>query len=362
MSTNVIYEKCRGRKLPTAICLIALCLFIAELSLGKQKSLRDKLPSSIEFEFNLLYEITPKQNAPDNNFNPPQDSNKPEMKLAVNLPQTITGRQEVTKLTFEPNPSRIFIENGNKYAEYILPIPEEKTKIKIHIKAKAFRYDMATTMGKSSQDSLPDANLNSFLQDERMIEKNDPVIQNIAQTIEGQTELDIVKNIYRYVIRNLNIDATPLKGVGAVKTARKKKGMCIDYCDLFVALCRAKNIPARVAAGYRGHFELTPKHAWSEVYFSKYGWVPLDIIAWNNISEERLDWQFYHLESPFLKFTNLRSDPILNNNYFYCYLYSDKNIEGMPSVVESIEFKKPLHKKHSSEEDYERARKGGHIK
>jgi len=281
-----------------------------------------------------------------------------QIKLTVNLPQTIEGKQEVTKIAFEPLPSKTFIENGNRYAEYDVPVPKEKTVIKIRIEAKALRYDLATAKKEKNRGSLSTSYLGHFLKHERMIEKNDPAVLRMSRKIKGGGDLEIVKNIYKYVILNLTNDPSKLKGVGAAETAKTKKGMCIDYCDLFVALCRAKNIPARVTAGYRTNFNISPKHSWVEVYLKKYGWVPFDVSARSDISEEMLDWRFYNLSARWLYFTSLRSDPVLHNNYFYCYPYWDGNLRKIiRPIVERIEFEKPLREKHDSLKDIERARK-----
>jgi hypothetical protein len=321
-------------------------------------------PSDIvEFEVDVFYDIVPKRTSLLENLFGSGRANSSKMKLTVNLPQTIENRQKITKLEFEPLPSRVFVENNHKYAEYIMSIPKEKTRLQIHIEAQAFRYSLAIATNEPDKRIFDGPNLDIYLLHERMIEKDDPTIQDIAKRLQGQTELDIVKNIYKYIISNLSVDLSKLKGIGAAKTAKTKKGMCIDYCDLFVALCRAKDIPARVAAGYKPDFYANPKHSWVEVYFKEYGWVPFNPAIPNNVPEEVLDELFYNFMSPNLRFTLLRNDSLLHNNYFYCYPYWDKNFrKNIERVTETIEFKKPLPRQHDSKKDMERARKFGHIK
>ncbi len=63
------------------------------------------------------------------------------------------------------------------------------------------------------------------------------------------------------------------------------------YCDLFATattvLCRLAGLPARVVTGFNSgavdptdpqlyHLKNSNRHAWTEVYFSGYGWVPFD--------------------------------------------------------------------------------------
>lgn len=71
-----------------------------------------------------------------------------------------------------------------------------------------------------------------------------------------------------------------------------KRGVCEHYVSALVIMLRSLGIPARLAAGYgsgdynpvTGYYEVRANHAhaWAEVYFSGYGWVPFDPTpGWN---------------------------------------------------------------------------------
>ena len=60
----------------------------------------------------------------------------------------------------------------------------------------------------------------------------------------------------------------------AVDVFREGTGVCRDFAHLFIALCRAMNIPARYASGYLGDIGVKTESAgdfcaWSEVYLEK---------------------------------------------------------------------------------------------
>lgn len=65
-----------------------------------------------------------------------------------------------------------------------------------------------------------------------------------------------------------------------------KEGICEQYATALTVMARSLGIPARLTAGYApgdynpltGYYEvrLNQAHAWVEVYFPKYGWVPFD--------------------------------------------------------------------------------------
>ncbi len=62
--------------------------------------------------------------------------------------------------------------------------------------------------------------------------------------------------------------------------------MCVQFATAMVVLLRTQGIPARVVAGYgageynalSGYYtvRMSDAHAWVEVYFPGYGWVPFD--------------------------------------------------------------------------------------
>ncbi len=307
--------------------------------------------SSSEIEYDVYYDFTPKKDLLIELFAP----NKPiQVSLRTNLPQTIPHRQEILEIKFDPEPARMFDQNGNSYAEFNVSIDKKVVRIHIHVNAKVFNYDLATAMEKTQRTAIEEPNLAEFLKPERMIECDDFLIQQLAKDINGADEIEVLHNIYNFVISYLDTDLSKLKGVGAAKTARDKKGMCIDCCDLFTAICRAKGIPARVVAGYQPHFYVSPKHSWVEVYFKEYGWVPFDPSQSKETDKAILDILFYHSGKRCLLFTRIRNDTVLGYNYFYGCPNWNKDAQNRIRVVETIEFIKPMRKKHDSREDIER--------
>ena len=83
--------------------------------------------------------------------------------------------------------------------------------------------------------------------------------------------------IRTYVHSNM----TPNAGIGVLRDASEvldaKEGVCRDYAILTTSLCRAANIPARLASGlvnFEGNFYY---HAWVEVW-TGYDWLGLDSV------------------------------------------------------------------------------------
>ncbi|MFH1634607.1 MAG: transglutaminaseTgpA domain-containing protein [Chloroflexota bacterium] len=112
----------------------------------------------------------------------------------------------------------------------------------------------------------------------------------IELTATEATPYDRAVAIERYLRKipySLNVSTGPA-GTDIVEyfLFRLKKGYCDYYATSMVVLARAAGIPARYVVGYIGEFYDETKdvyiitadqsHAWAEVYFPGYGWVPFE--------------------------------------------------------------------------------------
>jgi hypothetical protein len=50
---------------------------------------------------------------------------------------------------------------------------------------------------------------------------------------------------------------------------------------LFIALCRARGIPARLVGGHVLYRRAPTNHYWAEVWFEETGWTPFDFLSWD---------------------------------------------------------------------------------
>jgi transglutaminase/protease-like cytokinesis protein 3 len=259
-----------------------------------------------------------------------------KIRFVVVLPQTICDRQQILGIEYSPKPSRIFNANGNRYAEFLFVRPERREKVQISVRAELLRYDLSTARGRAGAIDYEDGAFDEFLKHEKYIETDHSQIQQIAESIEGEREIDIVRNIYDYVVDTMDYTSHKDKDWGSVKAVELKKGDCTEYSDLFAALCRAKNIPARFTLGYTVRFDdVSAKHNWVEVFLGDYGWVPFDP-SWGDIDNLILrDMAFSRLRPVYIYLTNIRHDGVINNYHFAGYTYWGDRAR----VKDSIEFK-----------------------
>lgn len=124
-------------------------------------------------------------------------------------------------------------------------------------------------------------------------------------TKDADTEYDKVRALYNYFAAengfSYNLQTTSgTSGSDIANFLTNKVGFCQQYSAALAWMVRAAGIPARVAIGFtRGSeksgntYTLTNRnaHAWTEVYFDGYGWVPFDATPAASVAgASRSDW------------------------------------------------------------------------
>lgn len=84
---------------------------------------------------------------------------------------------------------------------------------------------------------------------------------------------EAIKTICNYVHRYLIYDTAFWHRRSPKTLIKQRRGTCTNFSILFVAMCRAMGIPARLV---RDNSISPATHAWSEVYLEGRGWVHVD--------------------------------------------------------------------------------------
>ena len=139
---------------------------------------------------------------------------------------------------------------------------------------------------------------------------------SLAQAAD--TDLDVVSNIYNYIISTITYDYTKANSIQSgyipdVDTIlASKKGICLDYAALMAAMLRSQRIPTRLEVGYAGE----AYHAWISTYIKDIGWVN-GIIQFDGKDWELMDPTFAANSSE-KTLKNFIGD---GNNYTTKYIY-----------------------------------------
>ncbi|MBE3089704.1 MAG: hypothetical protein IMZ45_01545 [Actinobacteria bacterium] len=235
------------------------------------------------------------------------------------IPNDYEDRQEVSGIDYSISPAGIFTDGLNKYAEFIISNPLSDFELKITTQLEIYEYDLERAM-ILKKDQTPEDGFSKYLVEEKYIEVNNPVIQNI-DLVHTFTEypLDHVEMNYDFVMKNLDYFVYNTGDIGAVQSLKNKGGDCTDYTDTFVTLCRASGFPARSIEGYPiDASDLAMGHNWSEVFISGYGWVPFDPTYDDNNGSSQ-DTTFENLKNTYIYMSFIRNDTTLNNYHYYSY-------------------------------------------
>ena len=203
--------------------------------------------------------------------------------------------------------------SGNKYAYWSHIAIAGNQNVSVELSYYALSFSTHYTIDSSL---ITDYNRSSHLyvrytQPEELIQSNNAEIVSKAQSLtENESRIhEKVSKIYNFVITHMRYVAQD-EEKGAIWALENGVGDCSEYSYLFVALCRAAEIPARIQAGFAFHQvgeTLEDGHMWAEYYLENYGWIPVDA-TWHLF--DAMDYRhFSSIQSP--------SEIIPYANYFF---------------------------------------------
>lgn len=206
--------------------------------------------------------------------------------------------EEVVAEKFSLQPVEIIEDaRGGRYAVFVVDsVPSGQEKILI-ISYTLKLYPLAYDFSKKGDNELYPTqidNLDYYLSPAAKIESKDPKIIATATAVgkTAKSKLEKAELFYKFVIDNVKINiSSPYRNKGALSALEHKEGVCEDMASLFVALCRASGIPARIVNGYAdtsvegNGWDVAvgqslslkgQRHSWAEFYLEGYGWIPVD--------------------------------------------------------------------------------------
>lgn len=165
--------------------------------------------------------------------------------------------EDIIKFTFTKPGDISFIADSEVISYFYYPKINSEVKLPLQIPSEIVKYTKKTE--------------HADIDDEHIKLK--------AKEIMTENFYETAFNIANYVYKNVEYDESY---AGKFKKASwvlmNKKGVCAEYTNLFIALCRTVGIPARYVSGtvYSSKIEDFQEHAWAEIYNGK-EWIPYDI-------------------------------------------------------------------------------------
>lgn len=192
------------------------------------------------------------------------------------------------------------------YGEYeVYPLPGgngrytltllESASIEDDLYAISFTQDIEVSISNEFTPFLYPNKYVNFSADSKAVKKGGSLAKNCY------SDLEVVTNIYNFVIKNISYDTEKAENVAygytpdVDETLSAKEGICFDYAALMSCMLRTQRIPTRLEVGYAGDIY----HAWISCYVDEIGWV-------DNIIE--FDGKNWSLMDPTLAANNKSSD------------------------------------------------------
>ncbi|MCR5596349.1 MAG: lasso peptide biosynthesis protein [Lachnospiraceae bacterium] len=201
----------------------------------------------------------------------------PKVKMQITCPNTVTytynltGGCEVFPLTTDSGTYSIGVFEVISGTEY----------------STCFRTDIEATVTNEFGAYLYPNQYVNFSPDDACVAK----AAELAYS--ANTDLDVVTNVYNYMIQNVTYDTQLANTVESGylpdpdRTLSSCTGICLDYACLMASMLRSQGIPTHMEVGYAS----TAYHAWISIYLKETGWVN-GIIEFNGTSWELMDPTF----------------------------------------------------------------------
>ncbi len=172
----------------------------------------------------------------------------------------------------------------------VLPGPGESRSLEVHYSLSRKEIH-ANTRALSRRVYGPydknSAAYRLYTRGEKLIEVDAPEIVKQAALLASCTNSPyrFAQAAYHLVIDETRY-VTPSPSLSALACLNNKKGDCGSYALLFVALCRARGIPARPVTGCWAEGD-NQWHCWAEFQLPGVGWIPVDPTAGQRSPRDR---------------------------------------------------------------------------
>ena len=287
-------------KIPANFLLILLCFFSVLFSCPRHLiAAGNRVAGEREVRMKLIYKVF-------------VDGHLNNMRLKMVIPDNIKNRQTVNDISFSIEPDSIYKINSNTYALFKFYDVDKSFKIVIDTKITIYR-------SIDEKNDSTEKNLQKYLVAEPNIESESPKIIAVAASLKQKTDIETAIKTFEYVKSTITYERNP--PIGAEKVLETGVGKCMDYSDLFVALLRANNIPAKsmfgIVVDYSGD---NPLHAWSEVYLKKQGWIRFDATTTHSEITSVGKNYLMKISNKYVFLAEGRNDPELHvHQYHYSY-------------------------------------------
>lgn len=199
--------------------------------------------------------------------------------------------QEDGDIVINPAPDKLSEDEfGNIYAYFDLAGLQAGSEFRVRIQRDVSldTYEKEISVRTDSASGVEEV----YYEPQKKVESDADEIVSKAKELTYELSSDYKKAlaIFEYVNTQMDYSTSDsYANKGALSAMKNKKGVCEEFSTLYVAMCRAVGIPARLVEGYKFNlkddtlknddakegYDLV-SHVWSEICLDGYGWVPVE--------------------------------------------------------------------------------------
>jgi transglutaminase-like putative cysteine protease len=179
-------------------------------------------------------------------------------------------------------------EFKNQYSIFQIELdPGQSITTKQILKIKVFPRNRLAKKFKLTDYGLMDEKLKApYLKLNEYLSPDEPAVLELAKHIQGKDNdlSKILVHINHWIIKNLSY-GNPIQGLYRAKDVIRSFDKlrttaeavdCGGYSVLFISLCQAMGIPARIVSGFWSGYHMNDMHAWVEILLPDGSWMPAD--------------------------------------------------------------------------------------
>jgi transglutaminase-like putative cysteine protease len=266
----------------------AIVVLLSSVMIPALSSAADELPSAKSRRLRFTYETIVRD----------LPAEAGEVSLWIPYPAS-DERQEISEVSITADhPTCVLRENehGNRAVFMHVDRPSQGD-LRLSLEFTAIRHEDVYRPRPASQPAAAEKERIDprWLKPDRLAPFDGRVREMAIQATRLKSDrMEQARAIYDYVVSNLKYDKSGTGwGRGDTKyVCDAKSGNCSDFHALFIGMCRAIGIPARLEMGFpippdRTEGEIAGYHCWARFYVEGLGWIPVDASEANKHPEQR---------------------------------------------------------------------------
>ncbi len=193
------------------------------------------------------------------------------------VPQT-SSSQSARIISITPETYSIGVDDfGNSYLKFRWENPtSRKLKYEVVWEVNVSRFKYAIT-SPGDPNAEPPAGIGYYLQPDNLTQWTGYIKAKAESLINGSSStLESARRIAKWVSSEISYDKSCWDdSFPAEQVFKDRIGVCDEFTNLFISMCRSVGIPTRYIEGLVFSGEEWNFHAWAEVYLNQ-TWVPVD--------------------------------------------------------------------------------------